>query len=126
MADTPNFIDLDDVAPEVDLTVKLDGEQHKLHPLSVEGFVLNMKDQKKLQQFAKTSDLDDPDVVTENISVVIRMLTRSFPTLTEEKLRKVPLAKLWKLLNFARSNDGSQAVDEPAPAGAEENPQTAG
>ena len=116
-----NFLDLDAVAPEVELTVKLNGKKHKLKPLSVEDFIRNTKDQIALSSVG--------DVESE-VNLILKMLVRAFPTLTEEELREVPLNKLWKLLEFARENNGSAKVEEEAKAEQEatpsENPQTAG
>lgn len=114
MSDATNFLDLDAVAPEIDLTVKLNGKKHKLKPLSVEDFIKNTKDQAALGASTQVED---------EVNLVLRMLTRSFPTMTEDELRQVPLNKLWKLLEFARDNGGASKVEEETKAEtAAENP----
>jgi hypothetical protein len=116
-----NFLDLDAVAPEVDLTVKLNGKKHKLKPLSVEDFIKNTQDQMSLSGASNVED---------EVNLVLKMLTRAFPTIAEDELRAVPLNKLWKLLEFARDNNGSGKVEDEAraeqEAKASENPPTAG
>jgi hypothetical protein len=110
------FLDLDEVKPAIDLTVRLGGVDHKLKPISVEDFVANTQDQRKL---SSASSLE------EEVDVVLRMLVRSFPTMNIEDLRKVDLAKLWKLLEFANETNGSKEIEaETKESG--ENPQTAG
>ena len=122
MSATTNFIDLDEVDPAVPtIVIKLNGVEHQLVPLTVEGFIANTRDQNELNKVSET----DPDAIEKNISLVIKMLTRTFPTVAEDDLRKLPLAKLWKLLEFAR-NAGGQAEVEQEAAKAEENPPTAG
>lgn len=117
MSQSPNYLDLDAVLPEVELVVKLNGKEHRLKPLSVEDFVRNMKDQAAL---AASSG----DVETE-IDTVIKMLARAFPTMQAADLKKVELNKLWKLLEFARENNGSKAAEGELTE-APENPRKAG
>ena len=121
MTSAPNFIDLDEVSPATDVTVRLNGAQHKLVPISVEDFIANTRDQAQLGEISDS----DPAAVEKNLNLIIKMLVRSFPTLTEDDLRKIQLSKLWKLLEFAREAGGQEEVEKEA-APADENPPTAG
>lgn len=102
MSETTNFLDLDAIAPEVEMTVRLNGQEHHLKPLSVEDFIKNTKDQASLGASGNVED---------ELNLVLRMLLRAFPTMNEEELRAVPLTKLWKLLEFAKENNGSTKIE---------------
>lgn len=120
MNESINYLDLDAIAPDVELVVKLGGKEHRMRPLSVEDFVKNIKDQSALA--ASNSDVE------AEIDLVIKMLIRAFPTMKGEDLKKVELNKLWKLLEFARDNNGAKTAEGDIKAEQEqaENPQTAG
>lgn len=108
---SPTFIDLDAIeVPEV--VVKLGDKQHKMVPLSVEAFIAGVKDSQDLGT--------TPDFATE-FGVVTRMILRSFPTMSEEELRKMPMASLNKLLTFTQSVNGHDDVSKEAEKEAEGN-----
>jgi len=114
--DTTMFLDLDSVVPEKEVVVKLGGQDHKLVPITVEGFIQNTKE---IEAFTKITNPTPED----EISLTIGMLQRSFPTMTAELLRGLTVLQLNKLNEFAQSNNGAKKVEEEAAA---ENPPTAG
>lgn len=115
-SENTKFLDLDavDVGPEV--VIKLQGVEHKLKPISVEDFIVNTK---ALQSLGAEADFE------AEVGMVVDMLTRAFPTMTTDMLKKLPMAALNKMLDFANANNGAAAVKEEAKAEAAANPQPA-
>lgn len=113
-----HFLDLDAIEADVkEVVIKLNGEEHKLVPMSVEGWIANMKAVQALE--AGVADLD------KEIDAIISMVTRSFPSLTLEKLKALPLKTLNLILEFARKHNGETKADEEAKAEAAANPPAA-
>jgi hypothetical protein len=54
--------------------------------------------------------------------MVIDMLIRAFPTMTERMLKELELIKLYKILDFANANNGSKKVEQEAEQEAKANP----
>ena len=50
--------------------------------------------------------------VEKEANVIVTMLTRSFKTLETDVLKTMPLFKLNKILEFARTHDGSAQADK--------------
>jgi Mg2+/Co2+ transporter CorC len=113
------FLDLDAVSMPTEVVVKLDGKEHKLQELTVQDFIENTKDQAKL---------GETSTVEEQMDVMIAMIHRAFPTISEDQLRKLGLTKMTSLLNFALQNNGdADARDEAEQTAKEsESPLTAG
>lgn len=115
MAQEPTrFLDLDAVseAPPL-ITVKLEGRDHHLVPLSVDDFVQN---QRGMQSLGAMTDIE------EEIRVVMEMLCRAFPSMTPAMLGKVKLDKMFQLLAFANASNGANKTEEEAMAEANANP----
>lgn len=117
MAET-QFLDLDAVDLPVQLVVKLGGKEHPLVPVTVESFVANTK---LLQQLSKAKDGD----LEAEVNLVIKVILRAFPTMTDEMLRKMPLANLNKLMGVAQDNDGTKAVEKAVEQDVKANPPVA-
>ena len=113
MTNSPKYLDLDSFGDASEFTVKLDGTEHKLAALTVDDFIFNTK----LIQSLGTA----PDIESE-LSAVVKMLTRAFPTMTEEMLRKLEIRKLNAILEFAHSNNGQRAGEAEAETEAKANP----
>ncbi len=103
----PKYLDLDALEPAVDLTVKLNGVEHKLKQLSVQDFIQNTSDMQALGGNVSLS---------EEVALVVKMLTRAFPTMQADDLMNIELAKLWKLLDFALQNNGTNDAAKDAAA----------
>jgi hypothetical protein len=95
------FLDLDTVDQFPDVVAKLGGKEHRLVPVTVDDFVANTK---LLQTLGKTGDFE------EEISGLIKIILRAFPTMTEDMLRKLPLVNLNKLMGIAQDHDGTKKV----------------
>lgn len=113
------FLDLDAIAPEMELTVKLGGVQHKFKPTSVEAYFANTK---MVADFMKANPDGDQ---AEEFKLGVTMIQRSFPTMTTEMLMNLTFAQLQALQNWVKKADGSDKMEEEAAAGATENPPAA-
>jgi hypothetical protein len=108
MASSTTIIDLDAVDQFPDVVAKLGGKKHKLVPVSVEDFIANTK---LLQTLGKDGDID------AEVSGLIQIILRAFPTMTEDMLRKLPLVNLNKLMGIAQDHDGTKKVQGEASEG---------
>ena len=110
---TTQYLDLDALLT-VEKVLKVGGKEHKLQPVTVEGFVRNVK---MVQDLGKSGDLE-----TE-MKLIVSMLSDAFPTFPESEMRKLPLDHLNKILAFAQENDGTTDVAKEAEKEAAANPQ---
>ena len=70
MSDNKIFLDLDAIVPEKDVFIVLDKQEHRLAPLTVEQFVINMRNMEKLGK-------GNLDVETEQ-GMIVNMLEQVF------------------------------------------------
>lgn len=111
---TQTYLDLDALVP-AQVGVKIDGVTHVIQQVSVEIFIENVK---LIQAVGETLT---PDAEVE---LIVKLVSKSLPTLGEAGLRKLTLPQLRKLMEYVRKHNGEG--DQPASEeGAEENPQTA-
>jgi hypothetical protein len=109
------FLNLDEVDVEVDnIVIKLDQIEHKLTPITLRDWIANTKMMQELR--AGSGDME------AEANVIINMITRSFKTLTADMLKDMPLVKLNKILEFARSHNGEKTADEEVEAEAASHP----
>lgn len=85
------FLNLDELAPAVSVTVKLDGTDHKMKEMNVEDFAWVQTRLKGLEKKADPGDYLD---------ALCQMVHRSFPTIAEARLKTLELGKLERLLEF--------------------------
>jgi len=103
------YLDLDEiVVPEK--VLKLFKEEHVMKPLSVEDFISNIKEAKKLEASGE-SDVGD------HILALTGMIGKLFPTVTQETLGKLSMSQLNAILAFARDDDGDENVGKEATPG---------
>lgn len=108
MTSSPKFLDLDATDPNTpEVVIKLKGIEHKLVPLTLDGFIANTKAMNRLS--TKATMEDEMDLICE-------MLIRSFPTMTREMLGSIELAKLNALMDFANAHNGQDKVSGEADA----------
>lgn len=113
------FLDLDSVVPDKQVVIKLAGEEHKLVPVTVKGFVENTK---KLEAFLKK----ELKTTEDEVQFAIDTLLTTFPTMTAEMLHALDLFKLNKLVEFAQSHNGTKQVQDAVAEETKPDPQTAG
>lgn len=104
MSDT-RFLNLDEYAPSVVLTVQIKGVKHEVKEMSVEDFAWVQRETRKVQALKEK---------TEQFNLLIAMLVRMFPTASEEIFRSLSIAQLSKLMEFALdvATDGGEAVKQ--------------
>lgn len=115
---SPILLDLDAVETPVEVVVKLKGVEHKLAPVTVQGFVDNIK---LIEQLGLSGN------VTREIEIMREILLKAFPTMTGEIIGDLTLEQLRKLVEFAQDNNGqaktqAEVVEKAKEEGAE-NPQ---
>lgn len=98
------FIDLDEVVAETEMTLKLNGKEHKMRQTDVETFVQNLKDLDKLGLNA---------TMVEEVETTVAIVQRAFPTITPAELRKLTLPQLKKISDAARGVSGEITTTDP-------------
>ncbi|GAA4525525.1 hypothetical protein GCM10023174_10270 [Chelativorans composti] len=86
-------INLDTLAPAPALAIIVDGERHEMKEATVETFLENMRDIEALGVNASP---------VQEVETIIRIVSRAFPTLPVEKMRKWPLSTIQQLADMAR------------------------
>jgi hypothetical protein len=111
------YLDLDAIVPEKDVVVKLDGQDHKLEPVTVEQFISNIQVMEKLG----SGNLN----VEDEKNLIVDMLLQVFPTIKRERLNSLKLMQLNAMIDFAREHGGENKVKNEATEEAREagNPQ---
>lgn len=94
-----------DLLPKEPLILKIDGVDHTKVDPSLEDVVQTLKD---LEDLAKAPSL------LEELQFVIRIITRAFPTITEEMLRKWPANVVNEIYLLARDEDQPQVETKDA------------
>lgn len=111
---TQTFLDLDAILPER-VGVKINGVTHIIQEVSVETFIENMK---------LVQSVGENIAPEEEIELIVKLTSKSLPSLGEDGLKQLTLPQLRNLLEYVRKHNGEN--DQPASGeGAEGNPQTA-
>lgn len=105
MTDNKFYLDLDAVAPNVEFTIKIGGEVHKVKESSVEDFIANARAIEKLAMNASPID---------EIELILEIITRALPTCPPETLRKMTLGQLLGIRDFVMTANGEKAEEVPA------------
>lgn len=105
MTDNPNavYLDLDGIVPEKEVYIKLDKQDHKLAPITVDQFVKNLQTMQKLG----TGKLS----IEEEQSLMVEMLEQVFPSVPKGRLNTLTLLQLNTLINFSREHSGEKQVE---------------
>jgi hypothetical protein len=82
--------------PDV-VIVTTDGERHEMIPATVESFIENVK---------LVEGLGTAASVVDEMEVMIKIITRSFPTISEAEVRSWPLENLQSISDLARGQNG--------------------
>lgn len=111
------YLDLDAVSSTVDFTIKFNGKEHKVIETTLEDFIAN---DKLVREQGLQGDL------ASEIQVMVKIIRRSIPTITEEELMKLSFSQLNSIRDFVTTANGEKAeVAEPAGEGASGNEPTA-
>lgn len=96
------ILNIDELLEEVPMKIIVKGQEHAMSVVSMENFLENMKD---LEALAAA-----PSVIAET-EITIRVIGRSFPTLTEADIRKWPVTAIENLFNLIRGVDPDAQVE---------------
>ena len=86
-----SILNLDDLSSTDVKTIKLDGVDHVGVELTVQGYVDRVK---------RSRDIPEDATVDVKINETVRLVNSMFPTIAEDRLRKLPLAHLSKIVEF--------------------------
>lgn len=108
------FLDLDALAPEVAVSITLNGEKHAMSEMTVADFVWAQKMAGE-QANLDADNLKDEDY-TRIMDGMIDVLDRQFPTCPREEIANLPIAKLTALIKFTGQlgAEGATAAIEEA------------
>jgi len=90
----PQILNLDDVSAEDEKVLRLDGVEHKAVEMTVEGYIERVKR-------ARSANIEASDV--DKIAETIEFLRDVYPTVGEDRFRKLSLAQLTKVIDFTIS-----------------------
>lgn len=113
---TTKYLDLDAVSSDIEFTIKLDGKDHVLKEATVESFLSNVKSLEKLSLNASPA---------EELELTLKMILKSFPTITDAQLRALTFTKLQKIREFAMTAGGEETEKATAEGETAENPKKA-
>lgn len=104
------FLNLDEIATEEKVTIKVDGANHELKEMSVGDFAWA---QKQIQQLEKAGPDGDPTAVFDQL---VDIVSRQFPTLGREGANKLTMSQLNALMKFIQdfSMNGAEESLEQA------------
>lgn len=106
------ILNLDDLQDTTDKALIFKGVTHNFAPFTVEAFIAQMK---KAEAQDKRTDVP----ASEYVEYMVELVTRSFPTVDADVLRKEPLDRLKLISDFV--NDIGQEENEAAPKAAAKN-----
>jgi len=98
----PIVLDLDELVKD-EFVVKLNGREHKLHPVTLGSFLENIKD---IEKIGKAASIED------EIGLTRKMLQRAFPTMEMNDLDGLTLVQMNKILDFAYEHNGQKANEK--------------
>ena len=111
------YLDLDAVAPPLELVIKYKGKEYPVETPSVDDFIFNIRMAKEMAK--STGGLD------EEMDHLIKLLARAVPTMGEDLMRKLKVHQLEAMLKFAHEANGQKAAEQTMEEKAV-NPPTAG
>lgn len=98
------------LAREPAIVLVIDGERHTAILPTVEDFLENLKDMEALSAA--------PDMKSE-IEMTVRMIVRAFPSLNEDRVKKMPVEAIEKLFAIVRGIDETGSVEKEDASGNE-------
>lgn len=102
------FLNLDEVTPEAEVVVTIDGQDHKMVEMSVSDFLWAQK------RLADLEDNKDEMSPVEMLQVTVDVLCRQFPTVKREQFERLGLTRLNKLVQFTQETAAKGAEDAVA------------
>lgn len=97
------IINLDSLASEPLVAITIGGKRHEMRTATVNTFIENMKAIESLGLNASP---------VKEVEVIVGIVARSFPTLTEDEIRNWPLDMIQKLSEIARGAGGEFVTND--------------
>ena len=125
------FLDLDALAPEVAVSIRINGNKHEMSEMSVADFVWAQRLSGEQAKLDLDNIEDDSKAYEEIMTSMIDLLARQFPTCPRKEIEELPIVKLTALVRFTGqlgAEGAEAAVVEAADEGkvvleqTEENP----
>ena len=105
---TQNILNIDDLASEPAKVVVVDGNRHEMAEITVQSYIDRVK---------RTKSIPTDAGIDVQIEETVNLLAETFPTLSVERMRRMPLLHLDQLLAFTLQapEDIAKAVEsDPA------------
>lgn len=106
-----DILNIDDLATSDTKQLKLDGVVHKAAELSVQDYIDRVK---------RSRDLPEDASIDVKIAETVKLLASIFPSISEERFRKLPLTHLSKIVQFSLDPPEAIAAEAEKQAAAEE------
>ena len=87
--------------------LKLKGKEHKLKPISVRDYIVNVR---AAEALSKETDAG------LHLEALVKLVTRLFPTLSEDDVNDLTVPQLEKILEFSKPDEAGNAAGEPEAA----------
>lgn len=97
------ILNIDELVQEAPIVIVLGGEEHAMKIPTLEDFLMNMKD---LEAMAAAPNM------TVETEMTIRMIARAFPSLTEERVRQMPMPAVERLFAIVREADPDAKIED--------------
>jgi len=118
------FLDLDALAPEVAVSIRINGNKHEMAEMSVADFVWAQKlagEQSKID--IENIDNNDAKAYDDMMQSMIDVLSRQFPSCPREEIAALPIVKLTALIRFT-GQLGAEGAEAAVAEAAEEGKVT--
>lgn len=96
-----DILNLDEIETGLEKTIKLDGKNHDMQPMSVQHYIDYLK------QLETLKDADP----TEAFEVMVKTTLVAFPTLTEEQVRGLTLRKINAITAFIQAETEEETTE---------------
>lgn len=121
MASDPKFLDLDALTTAEQI-FKHKGVEYPMVPITVEGWLENLKQIENLTKFSSDPANSPADITKKNMEVAIATLARAYPSFPTDEFQKMPMAHLDQITRFTQAYDGTDAAKLEAAREAAANP----
>ena len=112
MSNSPEFLDVDAVAPRVKKVIKINGKKHEFVAPNVATFIREMQRVKEMQVKARDSDEDAQLAAIEIMVVSMQESVRSaFPSVSEEDVNLLNLDQLKAIQSFVSAQVETDSVE---------------
>lgn len=95
-------LNLDSLETNIEKVIQVDGVEHVMRPLSVEEFVENMKELEAIQKGGV--EIDPSEAFERSLTMILR----AFPTLSEDRVRKMNVTQVDAIFAFVQGENDEE------------------